>query len=141
MLKAICELVRNGLSVNHAAEKLHVHHTTVGRWRKELPEFDEAILAAEAEFIESRLADISTAAKKSWQAAAWLLERKWPAFFSQPQVQLNMPGVTGGFDDLGEMLAKLRDSEEWQRISGQNTVKGPIIDVPALPAHHPEEQQ
>jgi hypothetical protein len=68
-----------------------VHHTTVGRWRKELPEFDTAILAAEAAFIDSQIANIRAAAKTSWQASAWLLERKWPAHFSQPQVQLSMP--------------------------------------------------
>ena len=69
MLAAICKLVKTGLSVSHAAEKLHVHHTTVGRWRKELPEFDAAILAAEAEFIESQIANIRRAAKTSWQAS------------------------------------------------------------------------
>src|SRR6266487_3092817 len=71
-LSAICELVKKGLSVSHAAEKLHLHHTTVGRWRKELPDFDTAILAAEAEFIDSQVANIRTAATKNWQAAAWL---------------------------------------------------------------------
>ena len=132
MLSAICELVKNGSSVCHAAEKLHVHHSTVARWRKELPEFDSAILAAEAEFIDSQVANIRTAAKTSWQAAAWLLERKFPAFFSQPQVQFNMPAAKMQFDDLGEMLAKLRGSEEWARISGQKTVQGKEIP-PALP--------
>src|ERR1700746_2289440 len=83
MLKAICELVRNGLSVRHAAEKLHIHHTTVGRWRSELSDFDAAILAAEAEFIEAQVANIRMAAKTSWQASAWLLERKFPEFYSQ----------------------------------------------------------
>ncbi len=31
--------------------------------------------------------------------------------------------VTGGYDDLGDMLAKLRGSDEWARISGQKTVQ------------------
>jgi len=131
MLSAICELVKNGLSVSHAAEKLHVHHTTVGRWRKELPEFDTAISAAEAEFIDSQIANIRTAAKTSWQASAWLLERKWPAFFSQPQVQVNMPGAKNQFEDFGEMLEKLRACPEWRRLAPG--LFDPVIDVPALP--------
>jgi hypothetical protein len=138
MLKAICDLVRNGLSFSHAAQKLHVHHTTVGRWRKELPDFDAAILAAEAEFIDSQIANIRTAAKTSWQASAWLLERKFPAFFSQPQVQFNMPEAKMQFDDLGDMLAKLKGSDEWARISGQKTVQGKEIP-PALPEVAREE--
>lgn len=139
MLSAICELVKSGLSVHHAAQKLHVHHSTVGRWRRESPDFDTAILAAEAEFIDSQVANIRTAAKTSWQAAAWLLERKWPAFFSQPQVQFNMPEAKMQFDDLGEMLERLRGSDEWHRLSQQKTVQGGQQIPPALPDATREE--
>ena len=38
----------------------------------------------------------------------------------------------GDFEDLGEMLEKLRNSSEWARISGQKTVQGKEIS-PALP--------
>ncbi len=145
MLSAICQLVKNGLSVNHAAEKLHVHHSTVARWRKELQEFDTAILAAEAEFIDSQVANIRTAATTSWQAAAWLLERKWPAFFSQPQVQFNMPGAKIQFEDLSALQARLQQSPAFQQSMAnhelmEKTREDSIIDVPALPVHHLEEQ-
>lgn len=137
MLSAICELVKKGSSVRHAAEKLHVHHTTVRRWRNELPEFDTDILAAEAEFIDSQVANIRTAAKTSWQAAAWLLERKWPEFFSQPQVQLNMPGARVVFEDLADMQRRLEQSQAFKKLmdeeSSQKAVEGSTIDVPALP--------
>lgn len=149
MLAAICKLVKSGLSVSHAAEKLHVHHTTVGRWRKELPEFDAAILAAEAEFIDSQIANIRRAAKTSWQASAWLLERKWPAFFSQPQVQLNMPGEKVQFEELGSFLKELRESPEamralqigdWiQRAGALEAITGPIIDIPTMAVSQTEE--
>jgi hypothetical protein len=76
LLAAICELVQKGLSIRHAAEKLHVHHSTVGQWRKDLPEFDAAIAAAEAAFIEDQISNIRAAATRNWQASAWLLERK-----------------------------------------------------------------
>ena len=143
ILAAICELVKNGLSVSHAAEKLHVHHSTVARWRKELAEFDTAILAAEAEFIDSQIANIRTAAKTSWQASAWLLERKFPEFFSQPQVQFNMPGAKIQVDDFGVMLERYRQSPAYQKAVGQEeslqkTVGGSTIDVPALPAPAPQ---
>jgi hypothetical protein len=140
MLKAICEHVRNGLSVRHAAERLHVHHSTVGRWRNELPEFDVAILAAEAEFIEAQVANIRTAAKTSWQASAWLLERKFPEFYSQPQVQLNLPGAkTKDFEDLGSLLEAMKNSPAAQ-ASLQKTVEGKEIP-PALPDATRQEEK
>jgi hypothetical protein len=140
MLKAICELVRKGLSVRHASELLRVHHSTIGRWRNELPDFDAAILAAEAEFIEAQVANIRMAAKTSWQASAWLLERKFPEFYSQPQVQLNLPGAKSTpFEDLQSLLEAMKHSPASQaslaRDSLQKTAKSSIIDVPALPAH------
>jgi hypothetical protein len=131
MLKAICELVRNGLSVRHAAERLHVHHSTVGRWRNELPDLDASILAAEAEFIEAQVANIKVAAKTSWQASAWLLERKFPEFYSQPQVQFNLPGAKGDFEDLQSLLEAMKNSPASQ-ASLQKTVEGKEVP-PALP--------
>ena len=112
MLKAICELVKKGFCVSHAAERLRVHHSTVSRWRKELAEFDTAILAAEAEFIDSQIANIRMASKTSWQASAWLLERKFPSEFSQPQVQLHHGVVKVEFEDFGGMLKTIHDSPE-----------------------------
>jgi hypothetical protein len=145
MLNAICELVRNRLSWRHAGEKLHLHHSTIGRWRNELPDFDAAILAAEAEFIEAQVANIRTAAKTSWQASAWLLERKFPESFSQPQVQLNMPVARNEDDDFAEMLRRFRETSMFKRIAAdnkafQNILEDSIIDVPALPVHGGEEQ-
>jgi hypothetical protein len=112
ILKAIRELVRNGLSVRHAAEKVHVHRTTVARWRNEQPDFDAAILKAEADFIDSQIANIRVAAKTSWQASAWLLERKFPSEFSQPQVQLHHGVVKVEFEDFGAMLKTIHESPE-----------------------------
>jgi hypothetical protein len=138
MLSAICGLVKKGLSVSHAAEKLHVHHSTVGRWRRELPDFDTAILASEAEFIDSQIANIREAAKKNWQASAWLLERKWPQFFSQPQVQLNMSGPKVEFEDLAAMQERLSHSPAFIELmeSSQKPVEGKEIP-PALPVQSP----
>jgi hypothetical protein len=136
ILAAICELVKQGLSVRRAAEHLKVHHSTVAAWRSRDLQFDADVAAAEAQFIQSRLEIITDAAKKgSWQAAAWLLERRLPAEFSQPQVQLNMP-AQAEFKELSVVLEELRQSPEarrllppeiWESLPGQS----PIIDVQA----------
>ncbi|MGI8436100.1 MAG: hypothetical protein ACR2NX_04250 [Chthoniobacterales bacterium] len=127
MLVTICKLVQKGLSVRHASEKVRVHYTTIGRWRQEDDEFDAALRAAEAAFIEEQTANIRGAGKRNWQASAWLLERKWPQFFSQPQVQLNMTGPAKiEFEDLSVTIERvkkdpqlLKDIEEIQALGIQ----------------------
>jgi hypothetical protein len=116
MLATICQLVQKGLSIPHAAEKVHVHHTTIGRWRQDDPEFDAALRAAEAAFIEEQTQNIRGAGKRNWQASAWLLERKWPQFFSQPQIQLHMGVGKVEFKDLNAVMKRCQDSPEVMRL-------------------------
>jgi transposase-like protein len=111
-LAAICKMVQKGLTMRRAAEQLHIHHSTVNQWRKELPDFDAALAAAEAAFIKEQLANICLAAKTSWQASAWLLERKFPSEFSQPQIQLHHGVVKVEFEDFGGILKTIHDSPE-----------------------------
>jgi hypothetical protein len=113
MLTAICKLVQKGLAVSHAAERVRVHHSTVARWRTEDPDFDEALKSAEAAFIERQTENIQRAADKgNFAASAWLLERKHPAYYSQPQIQLHM-GVGGvPFESLDVLMERMRNSPE-----------------------------
>lgn len=54
--------------------------------------------------------------KGSWQAAAWLLERRLPAEFSQPQVQLsNHFAIKADFNIVDNALALLQASPEAAR--------------------------
>jgi transposase len=141
ILAAICDLVKQGLSVRRAAEHLKVHHSTVGAWRSQDPQFGADLAAAEAQFIQSQLEIIKAAAKKgSWQAAAWMLERRLPAEFSQPQVQLNMP-VEVEHKELSVVLAELEKSPEAHRLmpwifeslpsANTATSPSPVMDVEA----------
>jgi hypothetical protein len=119
MLAAICTLIEAGLSVKRAAGKLKVHYTTIATWRRELPEFELAIQEAEAAFIQRQVANVQAAADKgSWQASAWLLERKFPSEFSQPQVQLHHGAINvkHDFEDFGEMLRRMRESPAALRL-------------------------
>jgi hypothetical protein len=116
LLAGICELVKQGLSIRRAAERLKVHHSTVAAWRSQDPEVDTDVAAAEAQFIHGQLEVIKDAAKKgSWQASAWILERRLPAEFSQPQVQLSMP-VNVEHKDLSVRLEELKQSPEARRL-------------------------
>lgn len=112
----ICKLVKLGLSVSRAAGKLKVHHKTVAAWRSADPGFDAQIAAAEAVFIQRQVEVIKAAARNgSWQAAAWLLERKHALEFSQPQIQLLHKTVKIEFEDLGKIMEAMRQSPEAMR--------------------------
>jgi hypothetical protein len=124
MLAAICTMIEAGLSVKRSAGKLRVHYTTIAKWRLESPEFELAIQKAEATFIQRQVANVQAAADKgSWQASAWLLERKFPSEFSQPQVQLHHATVKVEFEDFGALLERYRKSDEATR---------PLMEVEAL---------
>jgi len=80
------------------------------------PQFDADVAAAEAQFIQGQLEVIKDAAKKgSWQASAWMLERRLPAEFSQPRVQLSVP-MNVEYKELSVLVDELRQSPEAMRL-------------------------
>jgi hypothetical protein len=141
MLAAICTMIEAGLSVQRAAGKLKVHYTTIGIWRRDSPEFELAIQKAEAVFIQRQVSNVQAAADKgSWQASAWLLERKFPSEFSQPQVQLHHGVLKVQFDDFSATLKRLRSSPEAMRTMPDLPVievesESPAIGTPLLENH------
>ncbi len=79
---AICDMVRDGVCLGEAAEAVGVDRGTVYRWRQSTRspyrefavELEQALGEAEARLVKH----ISQAAETTWQAAAWMLERRWP---------------------------------------------------------------
>lgn len=125
---AICEMIRRGLSLRRAGEALGIHHSTIGRWREEHPDFASAVVTAEAEFVQNQLATIRKAAVNgSWQAAAWMLERRLPAEFSQPQIQLTQNNLNLPSGGMEQALAKLQGSPAAAALLEQ--LRGPVINV------------
>jgi len=91
---AIVKLIREGNYINRACQAVGIDQHTYDNWIRQggqagLAEediyfqFSQAIKKAESEFIAENVALIQTAAKKNWFAAAWLLERKYPAEFGR----------------------------------------------------------
>jgi hypothetical protein len=82
LMKALCESIACGVSLSHSLNLLglsRVYQT----WRKADKQFiDEQIAVAESTFVAENLGKIRSATDKSWQAAAWLLERRYPSQFS-----------------------------------------------------------
>ena len=89
--RRLCDAVAAGNTRNDAAEYAGVGESTLRRWlaqgrRRRSGKF-RALLAAvkkaEADAVVRNVAIIQKAASTSWQAAAWWLERKRDAHWSQ----------------------------------------------------------
>jgi len=73
----VLEMVSNGLTIRRACEWAGVSPVTFRKWRLKDGTLGNALKKAEIEFEATHLANITTAATDSWQASAWILERKF----------------------------------------------------------------
>lgn len=95
-VKEACELKRKGLSNKDICAALHITETAFYGWiQTETSEGEklrktelqlaliEGLKDAEADFKASILENIVQHSKDTWQAGAWLLERKYPAEYGR----------------------------------------------------------
>jgi hypothetical protein len=95
---AVIEATGKGVPRGHAADLAGLERTTVWRWmtkgRKQADGpyriFFNAMKKAEADFIQRNLEKIETAGADSWQAMAWLLERRHPEQFGPQRQEVAM---------------------------------------------------
>src|SRR6267142_3687554 len=80
----ISDLLRNGSNRTDACLLADISYETFTVWMLK-PEFSEAIKKSEAEFKNKNITIIQKADAKTWQAAAWLLERKHQDEFAVKQ--------------------------------------------------------
>lgn len=73
--KEICSLLEKGNSRNDACLLADINQDTFYEWMKK-PEFAEVVKKAELKCKDFHIGIIKKAAEKTWQAAAWWLERK-----------------------------------------------------------------
>lgn len=90
--RRIVEAIRRGLPYKLAASAGGVSYNTFVRWRNEgtrpkaprqLREFRDQVRTAESEAARRFLGLIEAAAERNWQAAAWMLERRYPDLFGK----------------------------------------------------------
>ena len=84
IIDTICDSVAVGISISHTLRITRMRGT-YDNWRKndDLRKYiDGRIAEAESQFIKRNIDRIDKAADKYWQAAAWLLERRYPSQFS-----------------------------------------------------------
>jgi hypothetical protein len=76
LVEQLIKYIKAGNYVQTACDAVGISKETFYTWRKEKPDFSDAIKKAESEAIIRNVITIQNAAKRKWQAAAWFLERK-----------------------------------------------------------------
>ena len=110
----VCEYIRQGLTYEVAARAAGISESTFYRWRERgesarsgrYREFWEALKRAEA-VAELRLVQrVHAASKDTWQAAAWILERRHPDRWGRKD---RMRHETDFGEALAQVLERLAD--------------------------------
>lgn len=123
-LDGILEAIRTGITFERAADLHRVSRTTVYKWRLDDPEFDkdvlEAVVYSEAILVQ-RINDKSV---DDWKAAAWILERRHPAQYSQRREIDVTVTKSDGKDEVVAMMEQTRElylGAENQKIESEDS--------------------
>lgn len=138
----ITTVVRQGGFLYEAAVAAGVSVESVIHWRNEGEETGEgikfqlfqALKRAERDSEDALLDLIYTHSQKSWQAAAWLLERRWPEKYGKQRLEVSAkvqdtdnPDYEAiqklSTDELDELLKRLTGGREEEQQYGWKKAK------------------
>lgn len=113
VIKELTRLIRSGINNKDACAVAGVSESTLYRWLQEPragleQELYESLEKAKAERKAFMLTAITTAAKNgTWQAAAWYLERQYPAEYARPD-RYHDQGVTEAIQAVRELTESIK---------------------------------
>ncbi len=119
IIDQICLFIENGNSNKDAVVLAGVPESTFYNWKSRAVQLKDAerltwvryeiysyllecIKKAEAKFRAYHISNINSAAKKEWQASAWMLERRYPNEFGRRGVEIEVP--VKSVDDVEEVV-------------------------------------
>lgn len=112
----LIDLLESGLPVTLAAAAAGIGRTTFYNWMNDA-KFAEQVEAAQARAVAPLLDRIRTAATNGqWQAAAWILERRWPGEFGRRD-RLQTEHTGAPLEIIVRRMSSLTD-EQLERIAG-----------------------
>jgi len=112
----LCLLISLGMSRRRAASYVGCHHATISRTAARDPQFARALRQAEEICEAEPLARVMMASRKTWRAAAWLLERTRPQIYGRGAGRSVPCGkAREGLEELAHRLCSLRphDNQLW----------------------------
>jgi transposase len=125
-LEKLIEGVRSGLTFEIASKRAGISYTTFKEWRKDprLSAFAAEIKNAEADAEHELLQTIKAASheKNQWQAAAWILERRYPERYGR--IDRLKAELTGKDGDPIQVSRVASDEEVIAYIERINTRSG-----------------
>jgi hypothetical protein len=104
-IEVILEAISQGLTQREASILAGISEDTLSLWKKKDSDFSEQMRQKEIECKLSHIKNIKEASKKSWQASAWWLERKYKEEFSLKS-KLDLQ-VNETLDELGDSIKKI----------------------------------
>jgi hypothetical protein len=113
-LRIIYEAIADGLTQRDAAVLAGISEDTLSLWKSDDSEFSEQIRKKEIEHKRKLLGIIERAAERSWQAAAWRLERKYKEEFSDSKsIQESMEKAERqkALDDIGASIRAICENK------------------------------
>lgn len=111
LMEKIVQLVRVGTPQKYAAGACGVGEATFYDWCRRFQAFQAAIKKAESEAISRNVGIINIAAKSTWQAAAWWLERRFPDQFGRKM-------DFGVGEDGGKVIINFKPASQKAKPSG-----------------------
>ena len=94
IVQRLCEAVALGATYDLACQYGGITRETLNQWRRTKSDFSDALEKAEGQAVVGWLAKIEQAASEgAWQAAAWKLERRYPADYGRTVQQVEHSGT------------------------------------------------
>jgi hypothetical protein len=133
--------VRQGLHLEHAANIAGVSYRTMLRHRREDPDFDEQVQAAEAMFVLATHLKMDELGKDNLDHFRWKLEKRFPALYGKltaynQQIVQNNAIVMAPLPTLDEIIAKVTEQRMkilTAQIEREQAEEAVFIDVEANP--------
>ena len=122
MVKKITQALCDGQGRVRACKIAGIHYDTFREWMRSKPKFSEAVKKAE-DTGNDKIKDICKRRiieDKSWQSAAWWLERTDPANFGQRNnlnISAEKPLIVVADEETKKLLEKLDDNASFLKES------------------------
>lgn len=115
-LSIVLDAIAQGLTQRDASALAGISEDTLSLWKRQDSDFSEQIRQKEIECKLGHIKNIKEASKKSWQASAWWLERKYKDEFAlKSKIDL---ATTENLDSIGNSIKAILEEGREEYVKG-----------------------